>query len=372
MKNLNKTLIAFIAIVVASCTTDAVDNRTVIESISPPEVITPENNMEYILTEENAANVADIFTWTKAKYSNDVVVQYTVLMDIKGGDFTNAQTVGTTSDVNQLSVLVKNLNGVAIELGAVTGEASLFDIKVKSSVSGVLFMVSETPITISITTYTGALAYEFTDWYLIGGAVAGGWDENSTIHQPLFRSATDANEYKFTGYFMVGEFKFISTLGSWLPQLGKGADDTSITIKTIDAQSDPGTFNIAVAGYYTFTMNTETLTASLVAYDVSAAVTYATVGVIGSSTPLGWEGSTAMTKSSFNAHVWSLGVISLEDGEAKFRANNDWTPGWGDNTAFSGVGSTDASSPNIPVAKSKYKIFFNDLDGSYLMIPNQE
>jgi hypothetical protein len=27
---------------------------------------------------------------------------------------------------------------------------------------------------------------------------------------------------------------------------------------------------------------------------------------------------------------------------------------------------------NIPVTKSKYKIYFNDLDGSYLMIPNQE
>jgi hypothetical protein len=26
---------------------------------------------------------------------------------------------------------------------------------------------------------------------------------------------------------------------------------------------------------------------------------------------------------------------------------------------------------NIPVTKSKYKIYFNDLDGSYLMIPNQ-
>jgi hypothetical protein len=34
---------------------------------------------------------------------------------------------------------------------------------------------------------------------------------------------------------------------------------------------------------------------------------------------------------------------------------------------FSGGGTGD----NIPVTKSKYKIYFNDLDGSYLMIPNQ-
>ena len=42
-----------------------------------------------------------------------------------------------------------------------------------------------------------------------------------------------------------------------------------------------------------------------------------------------------------------------------------WAQGGG--TAFSGGGTGD----NIPVAKSKYVIYFNDLDGSYLMIPNQ-
>jgi hypothetical protein len=30
-----------------------------------------------------------------------------------------------------------------------------------------------------------------------------------------------------------------------------------------------------------------------------------------------------------------------------------------------------ASGGDLPVAKSKYRIYFNDLDG-YLMIPNQE
>lgn len=372
MKNLNKILIAFIAILIVSCTADAVDNRPIIESISAPELVTPENNTAFVLTEANAANVADTVTWTKAKYSNTVVVEYTVLMDLKGGDFTNAIALGTTSDTNKLAVLVKNLNQVAIELGAVPGEATPFDIKVKSSVSGAVVMVSETLITISVNAYSGLVAYDFTDWYLIGSAVYGGWDNNTTTkHQPLFRSATNAKEYKFTGYFMAGEFKFISTLGSWLPQLGKGADNSSIAIKSLDSQGDPGTFLIATAGYYTFTMNTETLAASLVAYNASAATTYTTVGVIGSSTPLGWDGSTAMTQSSFNAHVWSLGV-SLNDGAAKFRANNAWDVSWGGDKAFSGYPGNGTSGGDIPVSKSKYKIFFNDLDGSYLMIPNQE
>ncbi|TRX15923.1 DUF5116 domain-containing protein, partial [Flavobacterium franklandianum] len=44
---------------------------------------------------------------------------------------------------------------------------------------------------------------------------------------------------------------------------------------------------------------------------------------------------------------------------------------WGGNTAFSGFPNNGTSGGDLPVAKSKYKIYFNDLDGSYLMIPNQ-
>lgn len=365
MKNLNKILIAFIAIVVASCTADAVDNRPVIESISTPEIITPENNRVFVLTEANAENVADRFTWTEAKYSNDVVVQYTLMIDIKGRDFTNAEVIATTSDINQLTVLVKNLNQVAIELGAVPGEATLFDIKVKSSVSGAVVMVSKTPITISINTYTGLLDYNFTDWYLVGDASAAGWNPDKS-NQPLFRSGTNPNLYQFTGYFNAGAFKLISTT-AYAPMFGKG-DGGTIVYRATAADADPATFNVVTAGYYTFTMNTQALTYTLIAYNASAAKTFNTVGIIGSSTPLGWDASTALTQSTFNSHVWSLETLGLVDGEAKYRANNKWDVSWGGKTAFSGGGTGD----NIPVAKSKYKIYFNDLDGSYLMIPNQE
>jgi hypothetical protein len=50
-------------------------------------------------------------------------------------------------------------------------------------------MISESSITISVNTYSGLIAYSFTDWYLIGAAVQGGWDNNAdTNHQPMFRN----------------------------------------------------------------------------------------------------------------------------------------------------------------------------------------
>jgi hypothetical protein len=60
-------------------------------------------------------------------------------------------------------------------------------------------MISESSITISVNTYSGLIAYSFTDWYLIGAAVQGGWDNNAdTNHQPMFRNGTAANKYSFT------------------------------------------------------------------------------------------------------------------------------------------------------------------------------
>jgi hypothetical protein len=48
----------------------------------------------------------------------------------------------------------------------------------------------------------------------------------------------------------------------------------------------------------TSSLLTPTLTYTLAPYTGSTATTYTTVGVIGSSTPKGWDASTAMAKST--------------------------------------------------------------------------
>lgn len=371
MKNISKILIAFISILAVSCTADDVENRPIVEGLSVPEMTLPATGKVFVLTEGNSANEADLFKWTAAEYSHDVVVTYTLMMDVKDGDFTDAQVLATTSDISQASVSVKNLNQAAIELGAVPGTAKLFDVKVKCSVSGGVPMETEETITISITAYSGLVAYPFTDWYLVGDATVAGWDTNKG-NQPLFRSGTNPKLYKFTGYFKAGYFKIISTLGSWAPMYG-GAGG-SLVYRATDADADPASFNIATAGYYTFTMDTQALTYTLVPYNASAATSYTTIGYIGSSrtgTDAGWGDDTDMVQSTFDSHIWTL-TVSLFDGKGKFRANNTWDVNWGGDTAFSGYTGNGASGGDIPVAKSKYKVYFNDLDGSYLMLPNQQ
>jgi hypothetical protein len=366
MKNTYKILITFISVLAVSCNADDVDNRPVVTAIAAPELTAPLSGKSYILDENNALKVAETFVWSAAEYDQNVVVNYSLVMDKKEGDFSAPIVLGTTSNATEITVTVKTLNQAAIELGAIPDQTAQFDIKVISDVSKGLPMTSEMPVTITVTPYTGRLTYDFVDWYFVGSATVSGWDNNKG-NQPLFRSGTNPKEYKYTGFFTKGEFKVISNLGSWIPMLGK-ASATTMAPRNTDADADPANFVIAADGFYTFTMNTETLAYTLVAYDASTAKTYPTVGIIGDSTPNSWDASTPLTKSTFDGHMWSLGVTSLKDGGAKFRANNAWDVSWGGATAFSGGGSGD----NIPVQKSKYLIYFNDLDGSYLLIPNQE
>lgn len=366
MKNIYKILIAFIGVLAVSCNADAVDERPIVEGVSIPEITAPATGKEFVLKADDAAKEATKFTWSAAKYTSPVAVNYTLLIDKKGGDFSAAKTLKvTTGSVTEVSVLVKELNQAAIELGGKPEEAAFYDVKISSNISGAVQQFSKGLITISVTPYLGRVVYEFTDWYLIGAAVAGGWDNNvDTKHQPMFRDGKEANKYKFVGYFKAGNFKLISEKGSWASQLGR-ASDSSIEIK-----DNAGEFTIPADGYYAFEFNTTSLKYTLKAYEDDAiAKTYETVGIVGSATG-SWDVSTALDKSDFDKHAWSLSGknAELNDGDAKFRANNSWDVSWGGTTPFSGGGNGE----NIPVAKSKYVIYFNDLDGSYLMIPNQE
>lgn len=370
MKNITKSVIALFAVLALSCNVEDVEDRPVIQGIDTPELVAPENDKSYVLLEENAEDVAERFVWTKATYDGNVEIGYKLLMDVKGGDFTKAIELGGTAGATQIEVTVKTLNQAVIELGGTPDQLGSYDIKVVSSLAGIEKMMSETPLTILVNAYTGLIPYEFTDWYFVGDATASGWN-NKNNNQPLFRSGTNPNLYQFTGFFKAGAFKLISTPGQWAPMYGKG-DNGAIVSRATEADPDPASFEIATEGYYTFTMNTETLKYTLVAYDAAAAATFTTVGIIGDSTPLKWDASTALTQSTFNSHVWSLNLLPLNDGKAKFRANNAWNVSWGGNTAFSAFPNNGTSGGDLPVAKSKYKIYFNDLDGSYLMIPNQE
>jgi hypothetical protein len=89
------------------------------------------------------------------------------------------------------------------------------------------------------------------------------------------------------------------------------------------------------------------------------------IGVIGNATPGGWDSDTNLIKNPSNPYKWS-GFITLTDGEAKFRADNDWAVNWGSADFPGGVGTSGGA--NILVTAGTYFITFNTSTGEYYFL----
>jgi starch-binding outer membrane protein SusE/F len=96
---------------------------------------------------------------------------------------------------------------------------------------------------------------------------------------------------------------------------------------------------------------------------LSTAFSQTSIGIIGTATPNGWDSDTDMVQSQDSAHLWSL-TITLTQGLAKFRQDNDWAVNWGATDFPTGVGTQGGA--DIPVAATgEYNITFNSITGAY-------
>jgi len=116
--------------------------------------------------------------------------------------------------------------------------------------------------------------------------------------------------------------------------------------------------NIPVtAGDYLVTLNSTTGD-----YNFKAIREFATVGIIGDATPGMWDTDTDMMKDPADPHHWTI-RMDLGDGEAKFRADDDWADNWGSGDFPVGTGTPGGA--NIPITAGEYIISFNSLTGAY-------
>ena len=184
---------------------------------------------------------------------------------------------------------------------------------------------------------------------IIGSATPQGWDASTAMVQ----DANNPHLWRLESVQLnAGEAKFRAN-NEWT--VNWGATDFPQGTGTQDGANIPVT-----AGVYDITFNDQTG-----AYDFATdtAPTYATVGIIGSATPQGWDASTPMIQDPFFPHLWTLTNVTLVDGEAKFRANNAWDVNWGATDFPNGTGVQNGA--NIPVSGGQYNVTFNDETGAY-------
>jgi len=338
-----------------------------------PSFTTPEQNESFVLSIENEDDVALTTTWDDQGYNEVGNTQYTVELALSGTDFAEPQFLGTVS-TNSFSIIHSALNTILFSnMGLEAEVAHDIDLRITAvstigdNVDSSIERVSELT-TISITPYPF-----FPYLYLVGDATTPGWNNNNN-NTAVFRSQDTPNSYYFTGYFNAGEFKILEELGEWQPQWGTN-DGATLGVNPGEG-SDPGTFNVATAGYYTFTATSlqEGEAYTFTSFDASSATTYTSMGLIGSATPNSWDGDTNFTQDPNNPHLWYInGVTLTSGGEFLFRANGNWDDAiwrYTGSEELYGQASFDGSNFPFNGITGNYDIWFNDLDGSYVIIPN--
>jgi hypothetical protein len=234
MKNINKILIAFVALLAVSCTVDDVEERPVIEAATAPVLLTPTSDFSIVLQNGNATNAAITFVWDDAQYQGTkTVVNYTIEMAKVGTNFATPSIAGTTTDKFK-SFTVGELNNAALNAGFAPFLEGQIDIRIKSTVGGVgsLPQVSNS-FTIKVTPYPA-----WPNWGIIGSATPNGWnDPDTNLDYNL-----STKKYSYVGPLAVGEIKFRLD-DAWATNFGD--DGNNLTLEAGGAN-----IPVAVAGNY--------------------------------------------------------------------------------------------------------------------------
>ena len=372
MKKFSSLILAFVALVgFNACTAD---DDVVFTAQPDPEGVSFINTFSatYVLTNTASGNTAERFVWNPV----DVDAPTNVTYEVQGSttqEFNDYTVLGSTSETN-LAVTVGQMMDLAEDAGLDNDPTTedmpntgtlFFRVVASAGTAGELAHISD-PQALTVVLPEAEEEEQLPTYFLVGNATPDNWN-NSGNNYPLFRDADDPAIFYYTGKFLKGEFKILETLGAWQPQWGLSSGN--LTSSDILGE-DPGAFVIPSEGYYSFTVNFEEMTYTLEPYDASGAAVYSTIGVLGDATSGGWDADIDFTKSSFNPHIWYINDIALTDGEIKFRAADAWDVSWGTTSPLSGKATL--GGPNIPVEEGVYDIWFNDLTGRYLLIPQAE
>lgn len=334
MKIITKSIVALYAILALSCSVEDVQDRPVIQGIDTPELVAPQNDKLYTLVEENADNVAERFVWSPATYGGDVEIGYKLMIDVKDGDFTNAIELGGTAGATQLEVSVKTLNDAALSLEAITGEATSFDVKMVSSLSGAETMISTIPLTILVNAYAPAVANNCPNQYAVGaGIVSAGWGWST----PLTLVCND-NVLVSSADLINDTFRFFTTKDDW----GSGRNypwyvDGGYKISSNLENAGDGDSNfkfIGTPGIHRIKIDENAKTITVVQGETAASSFW----LVGAATPGGWSwsGNNETELGLIKDGVYEV-PVTLTSGEA-FRVflGNDGTDdgNWGSSNNF--------------------------------------
>lgn len=394
MKNIIKSALVLLCgiCLFASCSDDNEHNPTL---ISPKTFVL--NTPAYATSNIDMATSTQLtFTWQYPDYGFPAPVTYVLQYSVNGNfnkqfvdsisateqsvDFINGDSIYTqTSGIITAAELSKKLQQIAnYKEDAVPATQKVY-------IRGKAMLGGDTIYSNTITMNVAPYYFELKDaapviYYLIGGCIGDGkWTNGDaaigtsmipmqTIAGQSYDKKTGTGKIEYIGYFPAnGEFKIIKTPGSWDYGFCKGEwKDDTYTPSYRDGGDDPGNIGLTDAGYYDIVVNTADNTCTIKKYTK-------TVNVIADMFITGdfdsWGLTTKMkaisTADGLENHDWAGSVTITANGGVKF-TDTGWAHNWGTESFPYGTGVQGGG--NIPATPGTYKVYLNDITGSYNFI----
>jgi hypothetical protein len=179
------------------------------------------NQTAEVLNEANHAGEAITLNWTTGtNYGKNCRIYYTLEIAPAGSDFANAYVaVDNETQVYSWTANQENLNALLLDkFGGKEGQTVALDARVTACVSDADAQIST--ISFSATPYTPVTS----TLYLVGDATPNGWDAGHATEM----KRTDNGKFTWEGNLNVGSFKFLTTLGEWIPSYNKDIDGSFV------------------------------------------------------------------------------------------------------------------------------------------------
>ena len=285
-----------------------------------PLAITASDSTSLVLNEANRDATALTLNWTTGTNNKtSASITYVLQLDKKGNNFSHPITNNIGKAVYSVNYTNGSLNALlSANWSAPADTIFALEARVYTIVGDGNFKGdTSAPITINVMRYKPVS----TTLYIIGSATATGWD--ATTADSLTPDATIPGEFHYSGTLTPGEFKFITTHGSFLPSYNKGADSAHLFYRTEDAQPDDK-FNITLPQVYTIDVNLISLTINI---SKAQAPLYSQLWIVGDATPNGWNinNPNQMMVDPFNPYIFHYNE-KLNAGEFKIPTT---TGNWG-------------------------------------------
>jgi len=311
--------------------------------VNSPTITGVTDGDQFVLTLANNDAIALTMGWNDPilDSSLNVDIEYIVEADLPANNFAMPIEVGKVSNMNTISFTNAVLNRVAIEAGIPVDTAGDLQLRVRGVITdtntGDVLERITTEVTINVTTYLTVLDLS-TTWGVVGSA-ANNW--GATPDLPFFKTDVDG---VLAAYVTLtdGEIKFREN-NDWANNYGSDSSTGGSLVA--------GGGNLTVtAGAYKIVMDLNNFTYTIESFSL---------GIVGGAYNNWGATPDFMLEYDQYSDVFR-GIVTLIDGEMKFRMNNDWATNWGDD----GVdGTLDAGGANIQVNAGIYiaTVDLNDL-----------